>query len=306
MKKYPLHIFCSLCLLFTINICRAQKNYSDSLLAANEYIYRFRFQSADSAIQRLNNNHPHDYLPKLLSANYYWWLIISGHDTPQNRKTYFQNLSYSLGILSSTKNGSSHDSLYALITTFAYKARIHSLNNEYFSALKQLNNCIDLLKTSFGKEQDYEWFLLSSGLYNYYIEAVKKNYPFLIPYLIFLPSGQASLGLNFLKLASEKENFLLKTEAHYFLMKIFLEEEKNYSEAGKYAEQLLHSYPGNLLYRYYRFKTFLEENNLPQATTELGLLKYQSESNLQVSDKQKSHYYNIAITDLQNYYLKKK
>lgn len=314
MKKFFLnkYIFPGSILLFTITLFsttefNAQNSYYDSVFTANEYIYKFQFRAADSSIQKLRNSHPGDYLPMLLSANYYWWLIITGHDDDGTRDNYYHCLNNSLSVLNSEKKTSySDDSLYALITTFAYKARIHSMNFQYFSALAQLNNCIDLVKQSFGKEQEYEWFLLTSGLYNYYVEAVKKNYPFLIPYLIFLPEGSTKQGTAFLEQACSSENILLQAEANYFLMKIYLEEEKIYPQARTYAEKLIKKYPANLLYRYYLFRILLEENKPAEAAREFGLLKYQAEKNPQLSETQKLHFQVIAREELKRFYMKEK
>lgn len=302
-----IYIFILSLSIFSVLETTAQNSYYDSVFSANENIYKFQYQSADSAIQKLKTGHPDDYLPMLLSANYYWWRIISGDGTSKTRNNYYVNLNKSLSLLGLGKKPvCSNDSLYAIITTFAYLARIHSMNNRHFSALKQLNNCIEFVKKSFGKESEYEWFLLTSGLYNYYIEAVKKNYPFLRPYLIFLPEGNVTAGISFLKRAGNSENVLLSTEATYFLIKIYLEEEKKYSLARIYSAQLIKKFPANLLYRYYQFKSYLEEKNIEDATKELGLLMYHAEKNPQLTETQKSHFQIIAREDLKKFYLKEK
>lgn len=312
MKKFFLNKFLTGIPLLTAALFfptefNAQNSYYDSVFSANEYIYKFQFQSADSSIKKLNNDHPGEYLPMLLSANYYWWQIITGHDNSETRNNYYRCLDNSLAVIKSEKQtGYSNDSLYALITAFAYKARIHSMNYQYFPALAQLNNCIDLIKQSFGKEKEYEWFLLTSGLYNYYVEAVKKNYPFLMPYLIFLPEGNTRLGTAYLEKACASENTLLQAEAGYFLMKIYLEEEKIYPQARIYAENLIRKYPANLLYRYYMFRILLEENKGEEAARELGLLKYQAENNTQLTETQKSHFQSIAKENLKKNYMDRK
>ncbi len=284
----------------------SQNKFSDSVFSSSESIYNFRFSEAEKEIAALVSTHSGDFLSHLLSANFFWWKIITGEDSDENRKNYYSELEISGNILNSKDRIFSNDTLYALITNYAYKARIHSMNNQYFSALAQLNNSIDYVKQSFGKEKEYEWFYLTSGLYNYYIIATRKNYPFLIPYLIFLPDGNSETGIEFLKKANASENFLLKTEAEYFLLKLYLEEEKNYGEARKFSTFLLNKFPENLLYRYYHFKTFLMQKNISEASKELGLMKYYAEKNSQLSQNQKTHFLNIAKEDLKKYYSEKK
>src|SRR3990172_9021945 len=81
----------------------AQSGFHDSVFSANETIYNFSFRSADSTVQNFKGCHPKDYLPMLLSANYYWWLIITGEDTAETRDKYYQNLNKSLTLLESKK-----------------------------------------------------------------------------------------------------------------------------------------------------------------------------------------------------------
>lgn len=301
--KYWLCTICLFAIILRDGVvaCYGQ-TYHDSIIGANEQLYRLNFSDAESEILKLKNNHPADYLPELLYANYYWWQIITGHDSAATREQYYKHLDSAIAWLPHRKENISDDTLYALITGFAYKARIHSMNNEYFAAIGQLNNCIDYVKQSFGKETQYEWFCLTSGLYNYYIEAVKKNYPFLLPYLIFLPAGNLDTGIRWLQNASSSGNNLLSTEATYFMMKIYLEEEKKYKEARKYSQQLIQKYPANLLYRYYHFRTYLDENKPEDAARELGMMNYYADKNTQLSAKQKMHFQNIAKGDLKKFW----
>ncbi len=284
---------------------QAQSFFRDSVYWANENIYRYKFQSADSAIKKLNESHPNDYLVKLLEVNYYWWKIISGDESEENTGKYYLNLERCFMLLEPVnKKYISNDTLYALITTYAYKARIHSMHSRYFLALAELNSCIGLIKQSFGREK-FEWFELTSGLYYYYMEAVKKNYPFLIPYLILFPKGDKEKGLSYLEEAKSSNNSILSSEASYFLMKIYLEEERNFQLSRIYSVHLIQKYPQNLLFRYYLFKSFLEENNLEGATRELSGIIFNAQNNPQISQTEKIHFAGMAREDLKKYFLRK-
>src|SRR6202007_2633622 len=97
----------------------------------------------------------------------------------------------------------SNDITYYAIMAYAYKARLELLDKNYFSSVSNLNNCTSILKYSFGKEEQYNWFYLTSGLYNYFIEWGKQNYKVLSAYTILYPKGDLKKGLSQLQLASK-------------------------------------------------------------------------------------------------------
>jgi hypothetical protein len=266
-------------------------------------LYSFRFRTADSLIKETKRNYPDRAISYLLSVNYYWWLIISGEDNFENRKAFYLDLNLAQQKAGAAKKNMSNEDIYTFINIYSYKARIEGLNKNYIKAVSHTNACVDYLKKSFGKEKEYEYFYLTSGLYNYYITNADEEYPILKPYLLLYPKGDLKTGIEYLLIASRSTDFALNTEANYFLTKIYLEQ-KNYETANIYCRLLGKKYPANLLYKYYLFKGYLDNNEKEKALDILKQINVQSILNEQLTTKQKDHFINLAQKKLEKYYEK--
>jgi len=302
-------IFLCFLYLFTQGLCvnlfsqSTSQGFKFKLTEGCDLIYRFNFSKADSLVNNLkltHNNEPETYL---LSANYYWWQIISGEDNPKNRKNYILNLEIASQKI---KDKNEDEKLYALINIYAFKARIEGLNKNYLRAFSHINQSIDNIEKSFGREEKFEYFYLTSGLYNYYGATAEKHYPVLIPYLAFLPKSNKEKGLGYLNKCIVSKDVILQTEGNYFLMKIFMEENKP-AKALNYADFLTGNYPSNLLYCYYRFKLFLDSNHKENAMKMLTALNVETIKNKQnLTESQQKHFLNLAKRDLEIYYKTKR
>lgn len=270
-----------------------------------EAIYNFQFQRADSIVRKVKIDNKDNAGGYLLAANYYWWLIISGENTETNRKLYQENLALALSKvgLAKTKQFTNED-LYCIISVYAYRSRLEAMNKNYIKALSNVNNCISTMKKTFGKESEFEPFNLTTGIYNFSIQQVRSKHPYLFPYTVFLPAGDKKRGIEMLnKIAFSNDN-LLSTEANYFLMKIYLEEDVNYKESLKYGWKLVADYKPNLLYRYYYFKSLLLSGKMELALEQIRILTSESKANQELSKEQKLHFLNLVKKDLADFKVK--
>ena len=229
-------------------------------------LYNFHFQVSDSIIRRMEKNFPEHYMPHLMRAQYYWWQIISNDLDLLQQGNYRASLVKAESLakeLVKTKNYNYND-VFQFINLYALKARIELLNSEYLRALRHMRNSVEFLELSIGRENIHPDFYLTSGLYNYMAEYGSRRYPFLMVYALFYPRGDMQKGLEQLKLAAYNSNIVIKTEAHYFLMKIFFELEQDFSQALQHAAWLVAEYPENLiyLYHYHEILLLLEKNEL--------------------------------------------
>jgi hypothetical protein len=288
-----------LCFSFLFFELHAQ-NVSADVATATEHIYNFRFKSADTLVIKLLNTDSNNYQVNLLAANYQWWMIITGEDSDSVRNKYQKHLDKAIYLIkSATKFEDDNEKLYCLILAYAYKGRLNALNKNYLKAISDLNTCMDYLKRSFGKENSYDWFYLSSGLYNYYIEYWKKNYPVFYPYLVTMPAGNKKTGLEMLLNGLLSSENILATESRYFLMKLFLEYELSFDEASRNNSFLLKKYPSNLLYRYYQSNVQCMKNEINEAQAELQTMQNIAAGNTQLTAKQKNHLVKLAEEDIQ-------
>jgi len=268
-------------------------------------IYNFQFQRADSIVRKVKIDNKDKAGGYLLAANYYWWLIISGENTETNRKLYQENLALALSKvgLAKTKQFTNED-LYCIISVYAYRSRLEAMNKNYIKALSNVNNCISTMKKTFGKESEFEPFKLTTGIYNFSIQQVRSKHPYLFPYTVFLPAGDKKRGIEMLNTIAFSNDNLLSTEANYFLMKIYLEEDVNYKESLKYGWKLVSDYKPNLLYRYYYFKSLLLSGKMELALEQIRILTSESKANQELSKEQKLHFLNLVKKDLADFKVK--
>jgi tetratricopeptide (TPR) repeat protein len=92
--------------------------------------------------------------------------------------------------------------------------------------------------------------LFGRGLYNYYVEAVKEDYPAISPIVAFFASGNKKAGLQMLEIAAKDASYA-RTEAKYELLKIYYSYEKNYGRAQELAQELVNRYPNNVIFLHY-------------------------------------------------------
>ncbi|MBW6478107.1 MAG: hypothetical protein K0B37_01660 [Bacteroidales bacterium] len=233
----------------TLNASGLNSLSQEAILAIND----FRFLHADSLIQTLEKTFPDHYLPYLTRANYYWWKIISENPGPDQQQLYLNNLNNAENIIRQMVHTREYyyADVFHFINLYALRARLDLLNGEYTKAMRHLKNCVDYIGLSLGREEFHENFYLTSGLYNYMTDYGSKRYPFLRLYALMYPRGNMNLGLSQLETAARSQNLILQTEAHYFLMKIFLELEQDHQKALDHAKWLTEKYPGNLIYLYH-------------------------------------------------------
>ncbi|MGD1844110.1 MAG: hypothetical protein ACFB10_01815 [Salibacteraceae bacterium] len=281
----------------------ASQALADSVAIGFEAIYQFQFRRADSIRLALQKSHPKHAWTSILTVNYYWWQIITGNDSEALRKEYLQQINVALKRLDEKEEDLDHLERYTRITLYGFKARIEILNKRYISVVSLLNSYISNLKTTFDQEPEFEWYYLTSGIYNYYMERAKATHPVLRPYLSLYPKGDLEKGLEQLATAQNSTNLLLRTEAEYFLLKINLEEEEALGEAESNADALVTLYPENVFYRYLYYTILLQQKKLDKALQQYGQISVHAKLNEQLSETQKAHFIRLAKEDLTRYYI---
>ena len=267
------------------------------------FIYNNEFKQADSTATSLLTNYPKNPTSHFFYVNYYWWKILTGDDTKEVRKKFITGILIEKKILDKKEKKSlSYEDIFNYMNVYAYQARMDLINNNYIRAVSHVDKCIGYLKLSFQHENKYDAFYLTSGLYHYFISRAHSHYPFLYPYLIFLPPSNLEKGFQYLVKCTALNNVVLQTEANYFLMKIYYEEEKEYKKAIPYAEWLSKTYPKNILYNYMYLKILLNLNEKNAVEKQFQKLIIQTAQNDELTENQKKHYINFAKKDMENYY----
>ena len=270
---------------------RAAESLDGDAKTALTAIYDFRFHDADSLLNHMETNYQESYLPHLVRASFYWWLIISEDDGSLNKERYIATLSKAEDIINRVVQNNSHNyrDIFHFINLYALKARLDLLNGNYLKALRHMKNCVDFVSISLGREEAYPGFNLTSGLYNYLSDYGAKQYPFLVFYSLMYPRGNMLKGLEQLKVATQNDDQVIRTEAHYFLMKIYLDLEKNHEEALYHASYLTEKHPENLIFLYHYYQLLQLQGKAEMANEVKSDYKYQLKYNTHLSIRQKQY-----------------
>ncbi len=166
------------------------------------------------------------------------------------------------------------ETLYDYIIIYAFKSRLQILKQNYFKSVWFLEESVDYIEKSLGDESEYPPLYLTSGLYLYFMNFAVNNYSYISPYVFFMPDGNKTKGLRYLKKATKSPLPFIQTEAHYFLLKIYLETEQQYNKGIKHAEILVNHYKDNVMYRwlYYRLLIKTDSEKAKQVRADLKKL----------------------------------
>ena len=239
----------NLCALLTPNRAIGQDDLKQKVGKVFDLIYDYRLVSADSSIAAYEKQFPSHPVWPLLRANVAWWQILSGKlDDDELNRTFIDQLNTSK-TLAKNYELNENEAAFSLIIINAFRTRFDLLNNNYLTAAGYLNACIDDISDSFGQEESYEPFHLTSGLYYYFMQKAHDDYPIMRPYLFFFPDGDKEKGLSYLKRCTTSKDVFLRDEATYFLMRIALDLDKKPEEALFYTSALLKRHPNNVIFR---------------------------------------------------------
>lgn len=263
------------------------------------FIYQFKLKDAKTTLHSIEKKYPNNSLLELTWVNLYWWDILAGNDNETNRQAYQLHIDNGLKPynLKEFDNYSPEDQ-FIFMNLYAFRARMEHYNKNYFKVAGMASQYIDLIERTEGKEAIFEPFYLTNGIYNYYIEASKKHYPYLYPYLIFLPNGNEKEGIRLLIEGTKTSFNLIQTECNYFLVKLYLEMEKDPKQSHIYIDILLKKYPTNIFYFYLKGKTYILSKEIEKAKSMAEEIKKLGISNTQLSKEQQIHFYNKLIEDI--------
>lgn len=297
MNFLKLLLFIVLGIVFSSNSIFSQNNENADSLFYN-HLYNFNFKSAELLL-KTNKQKFESVEHKILSAQLWWWLLIS-EDTPYAEiDSCLKYLNKVTGSLSKTTHLNDNELFYAIFA-FSHKARIELIDENYLAAIQQLKRSMSYLEISFAKEKSLLKFSLTSGLYNCCMAYFAEEYPLLYPAVMFYPKGNMKRGIELLETVAKSGDIYLSAEANYFLLRIFLEMKQMPAEANKYANKLIKNFPSNLNYQYFKLKVLVANKQNEDAKNQYLKIISLANKNLELNANQRKHYTELAKQELSN------
>ncbi len=285
-----------------MKICAQDGKQNDESYLLNNFfndLYNCSFSKTDSLIVEMSKSNVDEATISNIKANLAWWKILSGEDIEKNIKSCNSDIDESIRL---TSDKSDINSLLNSIYSYSLKSRLENHNGNSIKSFIYFYKSISLIEKCRSESGQDEKLKLALGLYYYSIYYIKNEHSVLRPFFFQFPDGNKALGLAYLTECSASDNEMVRTEANYFLFKIYTYTEKDYFNAFKYIQFLTQQYPKNLIYSLEQLKLLL----LMKKPYEANILKDEINEEIKYADylnnPQKIHFLNQIreITKNQN------
>jgi hypothetical protein len=216
-------------------------------------MYNFQFERAEMQFRWIKQKYPHHPLSYFLLALSEWWKInVNIENTQYDEKfeAYLDTAIYRAEGMYSIPQFKI-ESAFFQAAGWAFKGRLYSERKKWGKAASAARSSLKYLNDVKGKGYLSPELLFGDGIYNYFVEWIRDNYPMLKPIMAFFKRGDKELGLEQLRTVATNA-FYTRTEAQYYLMRILASEENDMSGALQISEYLYKTFPNNpYFHRYY-------------------------------------------------------
>ncbi len=215
-------------------------------------MYNFEFEKAYNHFNYLQKKYPWHPLPYLLKGLNFWWQIVPN---PMNKiwdNNFLAYMDTTIYLANRIKeNYNKIEGAFFLAIAYAFEGRLYADRREYRKATIAGAQALKYLKVCKGHETYSIELLFGTGLFNYYAEWIREEYPLLRPLMIFFSKGDKKKGIQQLKKVASL-SFYSRTEAQYYLMQILAIEKKDIESAIQISAYLNKEFPNNAYFhRYY-------------------------------------------------------
>jgi len=215
-------------------------------------VYNLRFDSARAEFTHLIHTQPDHPAGYFFLAMVDWWRIITDFNNTSTDERFLHELDRVIDLCDKRLDTNENDisALFFKGGALGFKGRLHGNREDWVKAANDGRQALPIVQKAYKLAPDNNDILLGIGIYNYYAAVIPDQYPFVKPLMIFFPEGDRQKGIAQLTQASEKATYA-NTEATYFLMQIYQNFEKKYTEALGLALTLHAKYPRNPMFHRY-------------------------------------------------------
>jgi tetratricopeptide (TPR) repeat protein len=181
-----------------------------------------------------------------------WWKILIDIENEEHDDKFHESLDRVIDLCDKMLRRNENDvtALFFKGGAIGFQGRLETHRSQWLAAANAGRKALPIVQQAAALDPGNHDIQLGMGIYNYYAEVVPREYPFVKPLLMFVPSGDRLKGIEQLRLASEKGKYA-SIEATYFLMQIYYQFEKNYTLALELGRRLHERFPNNMLFHRY-------------------------------------------------------
>ncbi|WMN12322.1 tetratricopeptide repeat protein [Marivirga salinae] len=216
-------------------------------------IYNAEHDRVEKDFKWLRYRFPNHPLPYFLYGLNEWWKIVpEPYLHPDNEKmiAYLDTAQF-YAEARFDRDEEDMEAAFFLAAIHGFKGRFYAENQSWTKATFAAKKALDFMEISKNHKNLSPEFLFGDALYNYYVEWVPEHYPILKPVLRFFEDGDKELGVKQLTKVAQNA-FYTRTEAQYFLMRIWALDEGELKKGLQLSEYLHETYPQNAYFhRFY-------------------------------------------------------
>ena len=222
-------------------------NDADSLThECLNYIYNLKETEATQCINKIIKLYPKHPVGYFLDALKVWWNITLYKETDEFDEIFINKIDKVVDICDDLLDENKFNivGLFFKGGAIGYKGRLYTVRENYLKAASAgydaqdiLNQCLILAPTNYD-------IMLGTGIYNYFVDIIKRDYPLLTPLLESIYPGNKEVGLLQLRVAARRSTYS-SVEAKVVLLQVYYEYEKNTALALEIAKELNTMYPDN-------------------------------------------------------------
>ncbi|MBI5402674.1 MAG: tetratricopeptide repeat protein [Ignavibacteriae bacterium] len=261
MKRIAIYIF-----LFLISTA-SYSQVNDYLLDRGiNYIYRVQFDSAQLQFTEFTKQNPDAPEGYFFQAMLEWWKINLDKNNESNDENFTNKVNKVLEVCDRILDKDDNDfrATFYKGGALGYRGLLKSIRESWLRAAEDGREALNLLDKAAELQPNNKDALLGIGIYNYFAEYVPDRYPVVKPLMLLFPRGDKVKGLLQIKEVAINSRFA-KTEANYILAYLYINYEKNYSEAEAYSKKLFTEFSENAVFERFLYTSYIGLSRLIDA-----------------------------------------
>jgi len=260
MLKFSLFFIFLLCFSFRLQAqVPIMSEYADSLVKKGSYyIYNVQFDSAEVQFKKVIERYPDHPVGYFLNAMVDYWKLTIYRTSNIWDKSYLQKINIVIEKCDQILKDNPADivALFFKGSALGYRGRYYVNKKEYLKAADDGKNGYEILMETHINAPGNRDLMLGAGVYNYFVEAIPDQYPFLKPVVLLFPPGNKRLGILQLRSAATHARYA-NVEAKVTLFQIYYMFEKDMHESQALIEDLHNSYPNNPYFHRYLGRVYM-------------------------------------------------
>ena len=231
--------------------CVAQSRANLQLVKQGmDYIYNKEFTRSAATIRKIESSMNRSAIPDLMKAMEVFWRYYPIHTNEKQLTRYQEFLMKSYARTQEVlgEDESNPEAIFLAMASQGLLAESYAESGRSFKAVGAAKRAYNYIKQGSRRIGQYQEFLLTTGLYNYYREYYPEAHPIYRPLMSFFMKGDKELGIKQLEMAA-KDASISHVIAQYYLGYIYMRYEYIPHKALRQGRKLYKSYPKNDLFQ---------------------------------------------------------